>query len=76
MRQYPDEFKASIITKLLAPNNADIPAKHVAIEGALISSIPGACDRNISISVMMLVRSTTIFSNLFKVGALVGGHIP
>ena len=26
MKQYPDEFKASIITKLLAPNNADIPA--------------------------------------------------
>ncbi len=22
MKQYPDEFKASIITKLLAPNNA------------------------------------------------------
>jgi|GEM_PF-673453 hypothetical protein len=26
MKQYPDEFKASIITKLLAPNNADKPA--------------------------------------------------
>jgi transposase-like protein len=26
MKQYPEEFKASIITKLLAPNNADISA--------------------------------------------------
>jgi transposase-like protein len=33
MRQYPDEFKASIITKLLAPNNADIPA--LAIESGI-----------------------------------------
>lgn len=33
MKQYPDEFKASIITKLLAPNNADIPA--LAIESGI-----------------------------------------
>jgi transposase len=26
MKKYPDEFKASIIKKLLAPTNADIPA--------------------------------------------------
>jgi transposase-like protein len=26
MKQYPEELKASIITKLLGPNNADIPA--------------------------------------------------
>lgn len=33
MKQYPDEFKASIITKLLAPNNADIRA--LAIESGI-----------------------------------------
>ena len=33
MKQYPDEFKASIITKLLAPKNADIPA--LAIESGI-----------------------------------------
>jgi transposase len=33
MKKYPDEFKAGIITKLLAPNNADIPA--LAIESGI-----------------------------------------
>ena len=33
MKLYPDEFKASIITKLLAPNNANIPA--LAIESGI-----------------------------------------
>ena len=32
MKQYPDEFKASIVTKLLAPNNADIPALSKGLE--------------------------------------------